>query len=127
MTAIQEELEARLANYKSVAHKPMYNKRSDCLTYLAEDVEFHTQRVDDILTVYLARDDGRLVGFNLKGVSLAVKNYVTFVGITDGNISFGILLCVAVGYSEARKDYVDVCELVKGVSIPASEFQATAA
>jgi hypothetical protein len=50
---------------------PYYSKEGDFLTYYLRDVDFFAERLDDVLTVYLAMsDDGGwdFVGFKLKGV-----------------------------------------------------------
>jgi len=46
-----------------------YNPEGDCIQFYNVDVPYRRDRVDELLTLYKALDDGRVIGFQLKGVS----------------------------------------------------------
>jgi hypothetical protein len=48
---------------------PYYSKEGDFLTYFFEGVDHFAERVDDVLTVFQAMDDERVIGFKLKGLA----------------------------------------------------------
>lgn len=46
-----------------------YNPEGDCIQFYNVDVPYRRDRVDELLTLYKALDDGRVIGFQLKGIS----------------------------------------------------------
>jgi hypothetical protein len=46
-----------------------YSPEGDCVYFFDEDVAYRCERVDGLLTVFRAEDDGRIVGVLIKDVS----------------------------------------------------------
>ena len=45
-----------------------YNADGDCFVYKSAPVAVVAERVDDVLTIYESAEDGRAIGFKIKGV-----------------------------------------------------------
>lgn len=56
--------------------KASYYRAMDFLEYVSEDTTVVAERVDGFLTVLLAADDRRLVGFRLKGFGFAFRTHI---------------------------------------------------
>jgi hypothetical protein len=104
--------------------EPHFSHVGDFVSTFSEDVPYVAKRLDDVLTVYVAQDDERLVGCKIKGVSTLAKNVLTIVRIHDGTtIRLELLLLNAAGIGAARY-YFDVSDLLGKVELPISELQA---
>jgi hypothetical protein len=58
---------------------PVYFPTGDFLTYLLKDCPCVAERLDDVVTLYLSRDNrSELVGFKVKGVRNILKKAGTF-------------------------------------------------
>jgi len=53
--------------------RPWYNPEGDCIVFKSRNVAVVAERVDGILTLYLSAEDGRPVGFQIKGVRHLLK------------------------------------------------------
>jgi hypothetical protein len=51
-----------------------YSKEGDCVFFYNEPVDSKAERVDELLTVYRALDDNRIVGAQIKGISRLPKH-----------------------------------------------------
>ncbi len=103
---------------------PHYSRSGDFLSIFAEDVAYIAKRVDEVLTIYLAEDDGRLIGCKIKGVSILAKNVCTMLRIHDGNaIRVELLILSAAGKSPAQY-YFDVSDLVGNAEFRLTESDA---
>ena len=47
---------------------PWYNPYGDCIQFLTVDQAYVGDRIDEYLTIFRAHDDGRAIGYMLKGV-----------------------------------------------------------
>lgn len=59
-----DELMSRIAREDTSPSRPgcFHSRDGGCVFVHLEDVPYRAERVDELLTVYLAEDDGRLVG-----------------------------------------------------------------
>jgi hypothetical protein len=55
--------------------EPWYNRHGDCVVYQGADEATYAERVDSILTLYRSADDGRVVGFQVKGVAAIMSKF----------------------------------------------------
>lgn len=65
-----------------------YSPEGDCVFFYNEDVPYTRERVDDLLTVYRADDDRRIVGLQIKAVKKLPKHdrmKVTVARKVDGS------------------------------------------
>jgi hypothetical protein len=46
-----------------------YSPEGDCVFFYRENARSHAERVDDLLTIYRADDDGRILGAQVKGIT----------------------------------------------------------
>lgn len=51
-----------------------YDPDGDSVEFLAENVAYHAQRIDQTVTVFVSNDDQRLVGYHLSNVSRLARN-----------------------------------------------------
>jgi hypothetical protein len=135
-----DELMSKIAQDDAAPTQPgcFYSKDGDCVFCHIEDVPYCAERVDELLTVYLAEDDGRLVGAQIKGVSkLPTHDAVGLELRRAGNVQVvGLLLLTFrsqpqppasedVGVVRRKAKYFDVVTRLHGFSIPAAELQTT--
>jgi len=90
---LMEYLKGR--NVSKFTPHPFYSKEGDFLTYYFKDADFHAERQDDILTLYMSMEDNSFVGFKLKGVvSHLIRTLGDFsleVHDDDGNLMLAML------------------------------------
>jgi hypothetical protein len=102
---------------------PHFSRVGDFVSIFAEDAPYVAKRVDDVLTIYLAQDDGRLIGCKIKGVSVLAKNVRTILRIHDGTtIRVELLLLNAAGIG-AQRYYFDVSDLVGSAELSIADLQ----
>lgn len=56
----------------------VYIDEGDKLVAMLEDVDYNAHRIDDVLTVYRADNDDRVVGFGIKGVTHLLERLEDF-------------------------------------------------
>jgi hypothetical protein len=118
--------------------EPWYNPHGDCIIFQVADEAFVAQRVDEVLTTYKALSDGRVIGFQIKGVQAILKRFGLdgLRGASEAesgavkSISIAALLLAA--YEEGpstlarRRAYASVIESpAERRSIPTDELQLT--
>jgi hypothetical protein len=74
MTALtNEELAAKVlelaGSEKEFRPTAYYDPDGDCIVFLARPDNFHAERVDDLVTVYISEETGEVIGSLLKGVT----------------------------------------------------------
>jgi len=70
---------------------PRYNSRGDFVSYFFKDVPYVAERVDDVLTVYLAEKSRELIGCKIKGVRHILKTAGEFgITVDGGDIRLGL-------------------------------------
>ncbi|MEQ9409511.1 MAG: hypothetical protein RIK87_17380 [Fuerstiella sp.] len=109
---LQEAIQARSARPRPDHYNPsvVYIDRGDYLAIHFADKDYFAERVDEVLTVYRAFDDGQLVGCKLKGVSLLARNVSSMIAIEEGGLSVNLLLLNAAGRKPPSEYYYEVCE-----------------
>lgn len=60
------------------SHKPQfpqvaYDPDGDCIEFLACDEDFYARRVDEMITVYVSRDSGKIIGSLIKGINNTIS------------------------------------------------------
>lgn len=75
--------------------EPIYCRDSDAVHFFWSDVDYFAERVDDLLTVYRAVEDERLIGLKIKGVARILERFNSLgLGLLDGQVSVeALLLC----------------------------------
>lgn len=67
--------------------RPFYSRDGDFLTFFFRDADHNAERVDELLTVFLAVTDGELVGCKIKGVRRILETLGKFgVEVDDGEV-----------------------------------------
>jgi len=66
MATLEKNLKIR--PYKGFKATPRYSEEGDCLTFYFKNVPSYADRVDELLTVYLALNTGELVGCQVKSI-----------------------------------------------------------
>ena len=74
MTALtNEEFAARVMDLASsstgFSPSAYYDPDGDCIEFFAGPDNFHAERIDDLVTVYLSQETGEVIGSLLKGVT----------------------------------------------------------
>jgi hypothetical protein len=132
-----DELMSQIAQDDAAPTEPgcFYSKDGDCVFCHIEDVPYYADRVDELLTVYLAEEDGRLVGAQIKGVSkLPTHDALGLELRREGNVQVVELLLLTfrsqpqlasedAGVVRRKAKYFDVVTRLHGFSIPAAELQ----
>jgi hypothetical protein len=132
-----DDLMRQIARDESASVQPgcFYSKDGDCVFCHIEDVPYFAERVDELLTVYLAEDDRRLVGAQIKGVSkLPTHDALGLELRREGDVQVVELLLLTfrsqpqpvsedVGVVRRKAKYFDVVTRLHGFSIPAAELQ----
>jgi hypothetical protein len=75
--------------------EPYYSRIGDFLEYHFRNDDFYAERLDDILTVYRAMQDGDFVGFKLKSVRHLLQTLGDLgleVKDNDGNLMLSMLI-----------------------------------
>ena len=52
--------------------RPVYSRDGDFITLFLQGDDYYAERVDELLTVYLATRNGELLGCQIKGIQLAL-------------------------------------------------------
>ena len=77
--------------------RPCYVPEGDCLIYWADERPCTAERVDEMVTLYIADDGSGLVGFEIKDITRLLEQYGS-LGVElvrKKNILIGILLTLA--------------------------------
>jgi hypothetical protein len=83
---------------------PNYFQRGDFLTYYFQNDRCFSQRVDDLLTVYLSQETKEIVGFKIKGVKHILETAGNFeVTVDDGNLELGFFFFI--GAAMAKNEW----------------------
>ena len=107
MTTLSEYL--RENRPESFRAEPAYVPSGDYLAYFLKDVPHLSERLDAVVTLYLAADTRELVGCKIKGVRHILKTAGAFgVGVTDGNLKLGFFFFLG-----AAPDHVDQAPKMK--------------
>ena len=90
---------------KGFESRPIYSADGDFLSLYLSDEDSYSERVDDLLTVYLSVKNDALVGCKIKGVRRLLKTLGDFgVSVRDEDISVSLLFLAATISSPDRGD-----------------------
>ncbi len=116
--------EHRCQGFRPVPH---YFPSGDYVTYYFRNERCVAQRVDDLLTVFLASGTNELVGCKIKGVKHILAAAGDFgITVDDGQIKLGLFFFVgaALAQNEAQKKrYHEIGQIAKDVTLDAKELQ----
>jgi len=73
VTQYFDYLKEGLASEGAFTPKPYYDGAGDTLFFYARDAQSYAKRLNPLLTLFLATDDNRLVGFKIKGVQRILR------------------------------------------------------
>ncbi|MCH8822522.1 MAG: hypothetical protein IH984_03340 [Planctomycetes bacterium] len=92
MVEIPEELKAMLKRKRNGKLEPIYVKDGDCVIFYSDERRCHADRVNDLVTIYLADDDESLVGCKIKDIGLTLQRYGSFgVAVVKKDVLLGFL------------------------------------
>jgi hypothetical protein len=108
------DLKAYLATHrcKGFSAVPHYFPRGDYVTYYFENDRCFSQRVDDLLTVYLSQETKEIVGFKIKGVRHILETAGSFhVTVDDGDVELGFFFFIGAAMAKnesQRRRYTEL-------------------
>jgi len=126
-----ENLKQYLESHKCRGFNPVphYFPRGDFVTYFFHSDRCHAQRVDDLLTVYLANGTDELVGCKVKGVKHILNSAGDFgVTIGEGTVKLGLFFWLGASLArgeEQRRRYEELRHLAKDAGLSRQELLAT--
>lgn len=126
-----KNLKEYLENHHPQGFRPVphYIPEGDFVTYYFRNDPSFAQRVDDLLTVYLAFDSKELVGCKIKGVKHILQAAGDFgVTVDDGRIQLGLFFFVGAALAKdtlQRMRYEELGRVASKVTIDSRELQGT--
>lgn len=106
---------------------PHYFPQGDFVTYYFRNDPCFAQRVDDLLTVYLAFETKELVGCKIKGVKHILQTAGDFgVSLDDGAVRLGVFFFVGASLAKdegQRSRYAEIGREAKDVEMDRKELQ----
>jgi hypothetical protein len=106
---------------------PHYFAQGDFVTYYFRNDRCYAQRLDDLVTVFLAFDSHELVGCKIKGVKHILQTAGDFgVTLDDGAVQLGLFFFIgaAMAKDEAQKKrYEELARIAKDATLDRSELQ----
>ncbi len=116
------ELQAILAMpFKPIAQ---YDEDGDCVEFFAENVPFNAVRLDDWVTMYVAENDGRLVGCLIKRVQRLFRecpDLQEIVLVQDNKMRLDYFFVAAAVHFQNRENvhrYNELKRATEGVEVP---------
>jgi hypothetical protein len=94
--AFSQELLSKVATAPWTTPKVLSNPDGDCIEVLLSNDNYRAERLDSLVTVYVNRDTGELVGALVKGITRFVKKTVEqipgfVIEIEDGKVKLEYL------------------------------------
>lgn len=110
---------------------PHYFPNGDFVTYYFRPDRCYSQRVDDLLTVFLAMGNNELVGCKIKGVSHILKSAGNFgVTLDDGDVRLGFFFFVGAATARSerqKKRYEELSKVAQDAKVLRRELEKTCA
>ncbi len=89
---------------KGFVSRPICSADGDFLSIHLRDEDAYSERVDELLTVYLSVENDSLVGCKIKGVRRLLKTLGDFgVGVRDEDVGLNLLFLAGAAISSPRK------------------------
>ena len=108
---------------------PHYFAQGDFLTYYFRNDPGYAQRVDDMLTVFLAFGTNELVGCKIKGVKHILQTAGDFgLALDHGTIQLGFFFFIGASVAKndnQRKRYEELRQVAKAVTLDKRELLAS--
>ena len=118
-TSFLDEYKDQMAEDPQMEMK--YVPEGDCLVYFMNDHLCHAERLTDLVTIFIADDDGELVGFEIKGVRRMLEQYKSFgVTLHRRKVQIGILFVLAGVHpgQSLRHDVFDAPLAAQEIEVP---------
>ena len=125
-----ENLMAYLKTHPPQGFRPIphYFPQGDFVTYYFRNDPCFAQRVDDLLTVFVAFDTNELVGCKIKGVKHILQTAGDFgVCLADGAVRLGMFFFVGASLAkdeDTRSRYQQIGRQAKDVTMDRKELEA---
>jgi len=107
---------------------PHYFANGDFLTYYFRNDRCYAQRVDDLLTVFLAMGSNELVGCKIKGVKHILQTAGNFgVTVDNGALPLGLFFFVGAALAKddvQKKRYEELGRLAKHATLDRKDLQS---
>src|SRR5262249_49234030 len=98
---------------------PHYFASGDFVSYYVLNERCYAQRVDDLLTVYLAFGTNELIGCKIEGVKHILDTAGMFgATVADGNVRLGVLFfygAARANSEDQKKRYAELARMAKDV------------
>lgn len=93
--------------------KAFYNSDGDCIEVFLSADSYRAERLSDLLTIYLSRETGVIVGILMKGVKQFLSDLLAEspgfqIEIRDGKVRLAYLLTAAIWKSSDGADKVKI-------------------
>jgi hypothetical protein len=106
---------------------PHYFPNGDFVSYFFRNDRCRAQRVDDLLTVYLAIETDELVGCKIKGVRHILETAGNFgVALDDGDLRLGLFFFVGAATAkdeDQKRRYDELGRIAKDATVDRRELQ----
>lgn len=125
-----QNLKQYLAGRSCQAFRPVphYFANGDFVSYYFREDRCYAQRVDDLLTIYLAIGSGDLVGCKIKGVRHILRTAGDFgVKVDDGDVELGLFFFVGAIQAKSesqRVRYEELGRIAKHATVARKELQS---
>jgi hypothetical protein len=122
---LKEYLETNEA--KGFRPVPHYFAQGDFVTYYLRNDRCYAQRLDDMVTIFLAFDSDVLVGCKIKGVKHILQTAGDFgVTLDDGAVQLGLFFFTGATMAKdemQKKRYAELARMTKDVTLDRRELQ----
>jgi hypothetical protein len=112
---------------KSFRAVPHYFPQGDFVTYYFRNDPCYAQRVDDLLTIFLAFDTDELVGCKIKGIRHIIQTAGDFgVALADGAVRLGMFFFVGASLAkdeDQRSRYEQIGREAKDVTVDRKQLE----
>lgn len=104
--------------------RPVYSRDGDFITLFLQDDDYYAERVDELLTVYLATRNGELMGCKIKGIQLLLETLSKFgLSVEDGEMELNFLFVAGAIISPSGKDrYQSLGKRTSKLKVPHREL-----
>jgi hypothetical protein len=113
----------------TLSQEAYYRDDIDSLYFFMSDAPSHRKRVNRLLNVFVASDDGEIAGIEIKGWRLVLDNMRRFKvdHIAEQHPTLGLFLCVVMTSPEDGKEWIDSeltgLDKYSDVSLPKGLFE----
>jgi hypothetical protein len=124
-----ENLNEYLKSHSSKGFRavPHYFAQGDFVTYYFRNDPCYAERVDDLLTVFLAFDTKELVGCKIKGIKHILQTAGNFgVSVDGGDVRLGVFFFIGAAFAKdefQRSRYDQIGQKAKEATLDRKELE----